>query len=53
MVTLEEDIKELQESTEILQNQVWLGILNNKKRNYAWLLDLKAQGPLIMSRFQT
>lgn len=52
MVKLEDDIKKLQESIGTEQNQELIEILNRKKKELAGILDLKAQGALIRSRFK-
>lgn len=52
MVNLENDIKKLQESIGTEQNQELIEILNRKSKELAGILDLKAQGALIRSRFK-
>ncbi len=52
MANLEEDIKRLHESIYTERNQELFGILDEKKKELAKILNLKAQGVLIRSRFQ-
>ncbi len=52
MANLEEDIKRLHESIDTERNQELFGILDEKKKELAKILNLKAQGALIRSRFQ-
>ncbi|XDV33218.1 hypothetical protein PO909_003724 [Leuciscus waleckii] len=52
MTILEDDIKKLQESIGTEQNQELIEILNKKNKELAGILDLKARGALIRSRFK-
>ncbi len=52
MANLEEDIKRLHESIDTEQNQELFGILDERRKNWLKILNLKAQGALIRSRFQ-